>query len=357
MPTPIKVIDAPVAPTDGNTKQWDKLKAMRGEHNPPPEPEPVVAAAEPAAEPAKEPARDPDTGKFVAKEPAPETPPVVAKEPAKEPPPPTSPASVEVEIDGQKVQLSPELAEAFKKAEKTKVDTSAASDRERLKAELREELRAELQPPRKSQAELDAEAALAAAEAERNKPKKPDSKLLISDPDEYERQRDTYEEWRVNNAKDEVKRSIQTDAQKRDRDAAQSQEAAARQILTEQFYDAYPVLKDSADLVGPLLEQQFDALLSSGTLNKPLTARQKEDLKKTEFADVAGKATRRLVKLMNSGKTVVPPPPPPPNLAQSQSQPPAKPPTEKTEKPKDKYPTGSMSAALAERRNKMLANG
>lgn len=355
MPTPIKVIDVPSPATDGNTKQWDKLKAMRGEHAP--EPTPQVVAAELAPTPAAtEPApRDPATGKFVAKEP--EAAPVAATPPATPPAAPVAaPTSVEVDIDGQKVQLSPELAEAFTKAEKVKTDTSATSDRERLKAELREELRAELHP-QKSQAEIAAEAALAAAEAERNKPKKPDAKLLISDPDEYERQRDTYEEWRVNAAKDEVKRSIQTDTQRREQTQAQAQEVAARQILSEQFYDTYPVLKDSADIVGPMLETQFNALIASGVLNKPLSAREKEDLKKTEFADVASKATRRLVKLMNSGKAVVPPPAPPPALVQSASTPSAKPPVKVEPKSTDKYPPGSMSAALAERRAKQHATG
>lgn len=358
--------------TDGNTAQWEKVKEMRdqqaarerGETTGTPvqvigigdaAPEPAPTAAEP-----KEPLRDPATGQFVkatdgAPAPGQDSPP--AEAPKKAAPAPDSPTAREVEIDGVKVQLAPELADVFERAEKITKQTAAVNEKEQLKEEIRAELRAEMAPPAKSEAEIAAERALADAERAKNAPKKPEAKLLIENPEEYEKQRDAYEEWRTSEA---VRKANETrDSKEREQQAAMARanEKNAREVIRAEFYAAYPTLKDSADLVDVVMTTHFDELVASGKLKNAigLPAEERAKMKQALFAGIATTATKRLVKLMQGGKTVVPPPPPPPNLASSQPKTAAgqqepKPPKEEA---RTKYPKGSISAVLAERRAKL----
>lgn len=351
--------------SDGNTAQWDKLKAARQERGEPSPGTPVVVKGlEPAAPATPPPAenRDPETGQFTKKEAA-EPKPGTVTEPPAEPKPaeepskaaaPTTPAGEEVEIEpGVKVVLDPSLAAVFKKADEIKTATAATADREALKAELREELKKELAPPAstKTQAELDAEAAIKAAEeAEKNLPPEPDSSLLISDPDKYHRMNkergEAVRKLDADRVRAETKREVMADLQKQQATAAQDADVRARGILREQFYAAYPVLRASADLVDPILNDQFNAIMTSGKLARPMTPAEGETLKATEFADVAKKATVRLVKLKGEATKITTPPTPPPNLASSA---PAKAPAPKKPeepKPREKYPEGSVSRLL-----------
>jgi hypothetical protein len=251
------------------------------------------------------------------------------------------------------MHVAPELAEAFQKAERIKQDTAKVAEREQLKAELRSELKKEFAPV-KSEAELAAEAALRAAEEERTRPKKPDDNLMITDPVEWGKQREVYDEYRITKAKEDAKRETLASIQKSNADAVRQSEEQARGILREQFYSTYPVLKDSADIVDSMLKDQFDAVLASGKLVQPMTPAEAEALKKSEFADVAAKATKRLVKLMSAGKTAVPPPAPPPAVVQSQPAKVPAPKVEASDKPREKYPKGSVSSLLeAAKRAKM----
>lgn len=347
---------------DGNTSQWDKLKAMReaGGEKPTAAPEKPAeqtrnadgtfakvddaAAAEIAAA---------EAAKLAEAQAATLAAETAAAEAAKAATPPVDdgkPRSVEIEIDGQKVNVDPSLADAFSKAEKIKVDTTKATERDALKAELREELKAEFAPPPKTDAEKAADAALKAAEDAAKLPKKPDFKLMIDDPEEYQRQADVFDEARTAAAVAKAKAETLATIQQHQQDAARAGEEQARSILREQFFQAYPVLRDSAVVVDPILDAKFAEVVASGKLAKPLSAEAREALKATEFADVATKATREVVKLMNAGKKIAPPPAPPPTLV---STAPAKPKAEKKDAPpvvKEKYPKGSVSALLAERK-------
>jgi len=278
----------------------------------------------------------------------------VAAEAAKKTP--AAPTSVEIEIDGQKMSVAPEIADAFKKAEAIKKDSAAAEARAALKAEVLAEVRAELPPP-KTEAEKAADAAIAAAEAAAKLPKKPDSKLLISDPEEWQKQQDLYEEARINAATARVKAEIADKQQTDAKTAFAQREEAARRDLRDRFYIAYPSLKDSADIVDTVLNDKFNEVLASGKVNKPLTVAEGEELMRTSFADAATRATKKIVKVMNAGKSVVPPVAAPPALASSAPVHKAPPPVEEETKPKDRYPKGSVSASLAAvRARKLEAN-
>src|SRR5438876_2472672 len=286
-------------PTDGNASQWEKVKEMRERHaavvagGPAGTPIQVIGiepppAEEPPAPPAAEQPRNPD-GTFAAKES--EAAPAAAAPPKEEKPatPPAQPAAHEIIIDGVKVNLAPELADAFERAEKIKTDTAAATDREVLKSELREELKRELAPAPKSEAELAAEAALRAAEEAKNAPKEPSSQLLIENPDEWAKQNRAFDDYRLEKVRREAKEEALREVRARDATAAKDAEAHARAVVREQFYGNYPVLKDSADIVDIVLTKAMDDLVATGKLNRPLQPAEQEAMKKALFADVATK--------------------------------------------------------------------
>jgi hypothetical protein len=341
--------------------KWEQLQEMRKKNAP----------------------RDPETGKFVKDE----TPPVddtaalaaakaeadaaiaaqaaeaekaKAAEPAKvEPPAVTPPTSEEIEIDGQKISVDPSLAAAFKKAESIKTESIKVDERAALKAELAAELRAELAPKPKTEAELAAEKALADAQAKLNEPKMPEAKLMIDDPEEYNRRMQAYVDTVAKNARDSAKAEFSAEQAKTRQVNEVSERERARAVLNVQFYDQYPILKDSKLIVDRILEDQFNAVFASGKIAALKTVEEGEALKKSEFADAAAKATKEIVKLMAAGKRVAPPPPPPPTLAASAPAKSPAPPKQDTEKTtKERFPKGSVSASLAEvRARKMAASG
>lgn len=339
--------------------KWEQLQAMRKARDPETgkfvkqEKDEAAIAAQAAAVQAEQAALEQST-----QEP---TPPAVAAEPPTPPvtpPAPTPPTSEEIEIDGQKVSVDPTLAAAFKKAETIKKDVVKADERAALKAELAAELKAELAPPPKSEAMIAAEKAMADAAAEAAKPKMPDSKLMIEDPNEYNRQMQVYVDTVAKNARETAKAEFSAEQAKTQKVSQEQQLQQARQILRVQFYDQYPILKDSAALVDKILDDQFNGVFASGKLNNLKSPEEGEALKKTEFADAAAKATKEIVKLMAAGKKVAPPPPPPPTLAASAPAKSPAPPKTESDKPKERFPKGSVSASLAEvRARKMAANG
>src|SRR5262245_2159165 len=99
-------------------------------------------------------------------------------EPARE-----TPAGEEIEVEGVgKVRVDPSLAAAHRKATAIKQEAAKNAEREQLRAEVREELRAELQPPTAPAAPAVAEPAPLP-----KLPPPPDSALLITDPEEWQR--------------------------------------------------------------------------------------------------------------------------------------------------------------------------
>src|SRR5438128_989919 len=182
--------------------------------------------------------------------------------------------------------------------------------------------------------------------------KEPEAKLLIENPDEWAKQNRAFEDYRLEKVRREAKEEALREVRARDATAAKDAEAHARAVVREQFYGNYPVLKDSADIVDIVLTKAMDDLVATGKLSRPLQPAEQEAMKKALFADVATKATRRLVQLMSGGKKVAPPAEPPPAVVSSAPKKAAKPPAEEPAEVKPKYPKGSISAALAERRSK-----
>jgi hypothetical protein len=353
-----------------NTRMWDKLQRARGHATDgptpvtvvePPAPAPAAAAAPevtPPAPAATTPARGPD-GKFVAAAVVPppaEQPPVVEQPPVAAPVE-TPPETVEIEIDGQKMQVTPEIADAFKTAEKVQVDNAKAAERAALRAEIVAEVQASL-PPQKSKAELDAEAALAAAEAAAKALKKPDSTLMLSDPAEYDRQMDLYTEQRIkfaaDRAKAEAKAETLAEVSKQQNVHRASQEEQIRAALRDDFYAKYPTLKASEKIVDGLLTAKFDETqraFEKGEWKAPTTAKERDEVRAAAFADVAARGTREVLKIMQAGKQIAPPVAPPPNLvASAPTHAPAPKAPEPERKPEDKFRKGSLSAALAARK-------
>ena len=60
-------------------------------------------------------------------------------------------------------------------------------------------------------------------------------------------------------------------------------------------------------MVDGLLAEKFNEVLASGRLKKSLTPAEGEALKAESFADVAAKATRKIVGLMNAEKKIASP--------------------------------------------------
>lgn len=351
--------------------QWEKLRAARAQRDDTPAPPAATDQADvdsPAARALAETAtvhRD-AAGKF-AKAPD-ETPPAAVTPPVETPPaappaaaasetPPAAPKpddarpqSVEIELDGVRVAVDPSLAAAIEKADKVKKGLAAESDRETLKAELREELKKELTPAAPSADEL-ADRALQEAEKSLAAMKRPDSQLLVTDPDEYNRQMDLYLEQREKVAEARTEAKLTKVNRDRATSTQQATEAEARAVLNEQFYRAYPALRDSKRFVDTILDEKFAEVLASGKLAKPLTPPERETLKDEAFADVAAKATREVVRLTGAAKRIAPPTPPPALAASAPARPaPATPPTPK-EEVRTKYPKGSISALMHERRS------
>ena len=346
-----------MAEEDSNP-QWKKLQEMRKAKGEFVTPEPTSDSSPPPVDAKAESPRNAD-GTFAKAPPSaesvppaePAAPPIAAApiEPAA--PAGNLPQSVEIDIDGQKVSVDPLIAEAFQKAEKMKAASAKDAERAALRAEIIEEVKASLpaSPPPKSEAELAAERAI----AEAARLKMPDDKLMISDPAEYQAQMKLYIEQQVNAAKESTKAEIRAETQKDQQKFRATEEQRARDVLAEQFYNAYPIFRGKESLVNSILKDQFDAVIASGRLNKPLTAKEAEALKSEQFADAATKATRELVQLMRGAKTVVPPTPPPAVVSSAPVKAPAPPSAEPTKSREPKYPKGSVSALLAERKARL----
>jgi hypothetical protein len=268
-----------------------------------------------------------------------------------------TPTTVEVDIDGEKVQVPPELAAAFKKAEEVQAGASKDQERAKLKEEIRAELKDELTPV-KTEAEIAAERAIADAERKAKMPKMPDKALRIENPDEYDKQMEAYLDARDKLTRDSTKEEIHAEIGKRDAAEQKETEKRARIVVRNDFYTTYPVLKESSDIADVVLQEAIDGLVKSGKLKGLKPGPEADKIRAELFASAASTATRRIVKLLAAGKKVIPPSPPPPSLAQSASTNEKPPKKEETEQPKtarDRYPKGSVSASLAEVRKRKLA--
>jgi hypothetical protein len=330
--------------------QWDKLQEMR-ERRTDGGPVPEKAAGEVKLEPEVQAAADVPPVETPAEtpaavKPAGEAAPVVAK------PDDATSQAVEIEFDGQKMLIDPSLAAVLADADKTQKANAPNAERAAIVQDVLAAVEDRLPKP-KTAAELAADAALAEAEAESRLLKKPDAQLLISDLDEYERQRDLYEEQRVQRATDKTKREIAADTQRQNAANAAATDAQNRAILREQFYLMYPALKDSASVVDPVLDAQFTDVVKSGRAAAVKTAAEGEALKFAEFKMAAAEGAKAVLRVVRAARTVAPPPTPPPTLAASAPvKGPAAPKVEAPKPAKEKYPKGSVSSLLAERRAK-----
>lgn len=266
------------------------------------------------------------------------------------------PGTEAVEIDGKTVYVAPELAAAYREAEQGK----KAADEQAREDALADRLAARLQPQTapatnapKTSAETAAEKALADAEAEVAKlPPEPDPSLWINDPAAAQKQTE------IRNkavAALEVKKAL-AERDLRDATAARETkaqndaqlEAQAREVLGNQFYEQYKVLAEPATrkLVDVLLEAKWNEIRQRLITNPPKTKAEGDALKKKCFIDVAAEATKQIVAIRQQGSNAAPPPPLP-NLNTSRTRDPGKKVTPPVEKPKEKFPAGSVSAMLA----------
>lgn len=263
------------------------------------------------------------------------------------------PGTEEVEIDGKKVFVAPELAAALRASEQDTTPPPPVIDPKKIADDVIAQLDDRL-PKRKTQAELDADAALAAAANDKPVPM-PDANLAVTDPAKYNEQLQAHiDDKAARAAQKAIADRDAKDAEARKTtaaDEAKRQEAWAREQLGIQFYRQFKVLGDDTDIkeiVDGMLNKKLDEVIASGALQKKLTPAEGEALKMKAFNEVAAAATKKIVKLRGT-PTAAQAPTPPPTLATSTAanKGPAKPPKAPASKPKEKYPTGSVSAMLA----------
>lgn len=380
-------------PSDGNTSQWDKLKAMRSKRDGEPDRDPAtgkfVAPEKVIEEQKRLEAGEPIGGKVVTLDTPPETPddddddddddetppadppiataPPVDAPPADTPPVAAAPPGTEaVEIDGKTVYVDPSLAAAYRSNEARKTAAKDDETHQKLVDDVAKRVVETLPPPAapassttiitgpKSPAEVAADKALADALAAQPAAR-PSSSLQLSNPDEYDRQMESHI---ADTARIASQRAL---AEKDARDAVTAREANARtdaareaqakDILAQRFYGEYKVLDTPANrkLVDPMLTQRWEAIKERLRTNPPKSPQEGEALRVREFESIAAEATRAIVDIRGpGGNAPATPPTAPPvlttsNRATRQKAAPTPPP----EKPREKYPTGSVSAMLA----------
>ncbi len=372
--------DENVKPTDGNAKQWDKLQAMRrasGTALTDENGKPNDAAATPGNEQrATKEEIEAEQQRLMAGQPiggdddgdddgddgddgdGEETVQVAAherKKPEVKKPEEKAPDGCEwVEIDGNRVAVDASLAAAYRESETVRATATAEAQNDQLVERIVERVTATL-PKAPTPAEAAATRAVETAAEEPLKHPFPDSKLAISDPDAYNAALQAHiDEKSERAAARAVADKDARDAAARQTtqtEAARQQEAWAREQLGIQFYRQFKVLDDASvkPLVDVMLQKKFDEVISSGALSKPLPPKEAETMKMRAFNAVAAEATRAIVKLRGqSGATPPAAAPEPPKVVTGQAN---KGPRAKTAappvKPKEKYPTGSVSAMLA----------
>lgn len=270
--------------------------------------------------------------------------------------PAAPPGTEAIELDGKTVYVAPELAQAFRDAETAKVDARKDAEADALVDRVAAKVKEALPPlpVAKTQAELDAERALADAEAAVEKHPMPDAKLQISDPEAFASQLKAH----IDEKTERSAKLALAEQRKRDEAAAasarQANEARAEEVAREQlgiqFYGKFKVLNDAATkpLVDVLLQRKWDEVKERLKTNPPKTAAEGEAFKKKCFDEVAADATRQIVAIRQQGAAAPQPPAPePPKVASSRAPTPRATPAEPPKKEREKYPAGSMSAMLA----------
>jgi hypothetical protein len=259
----------------------------------------------------------------------------------------STPTSVEIDIDGQKIAVAPEIAAAFKQAEAIKVNADRAAEREQLAADVAERVKRDLTPPPKTEAELAAERAL----AEASRVKMPDAKLMLDNPDEYNKQMAAFVEQQNTLTREQTLAEVARTQAATTQQNKLSAELAARKVVRDRFYESFPSFKGSEAICDTVLEEKLQEILKSGRLSKgPLPLEEANALMNEAFADVATRATRKIVGVMHAGKKIAPPSTPPPTLVSGQPAKSPAPPKVETPAPREKFPKGSVSALLAARK-------
>lgn len=377
--------DENVKPTDGNTKQWDKLQKMRkasgtnltnddGTAAASPGSEQRASAEEIKAEQERLQSGEPvggderedagdddgDDGDDDGETPEPEK--VVVKEHERKKPeqktatPKPRDGFEFVEIDGKQVEVDASLAAAYRDAETNRASAATQQQHQQLVDDIVTKVTAQL-PKQPTAADAAAAAAVKPVEEELKHPY-PDSNLAISDPTEFNKQLQAHIDEKTTRA---AQKAI---ADKEARDAAahqtQQQASSAQQIawakeqLGIQFYRQFKVLDDPAvrPLVDVLLNKKFDEVLASGAVAKPLPPKEAEAMKLRAFNDVAAEATRSIVKLRGTASSPTPAEAPPNLNTSSPTTGQKKKVTPPKETSKKAFPTGSVSAMLRAHQDK-----
>lgn len=374
-------------PTDGSTKQWDKLQRMRqasGTALTKPDGTPNDAAATPgseqrataeeikaeqerlqAGEPVGGDTADDDTDTDDVEEETPEEPEKVVvaaherTKPKPKEPEEKAPAGTEwVEIDGNRIAVDAALAAAYRDSTAALATETQNADRQQLVDDIVTRVTEKLPKPEAATppnpADVAVKAAVAAIDAEPWQHPMPTSKQQLENQDEYDKQLEAH----IDEKADRKARKAVAEKEARDAaaananraDAARQQEAWAREQLGIQFYRQFKVLDDPdiKPLVDVLLNKKFDEVVASGAVNKPLPPKEVEAMKMRAFNDVATAATRQIVKLRGkTGAAAAPAPEPPKVVTGSPNKGPARAPKAPPEKAREKFPSGSVSAMLA----------
>jgi hypothetical protein len=391
--------DENVKPTDGSTKQWDKLQKMRRASGTALTNDDGTPAGAAAAEPGNDTARataeqiaeeqrrlqagepvggaeppaeadDDDDDDETDDEPdgedeTPEPEKVVVKEHERTKPaakvaaPKPRPGFEFIEMDGKQVEVDASLAQAFREAESAKVTAATVAKDDQLVDKIVERVTAKL-PPAPTPA--DAVAAKPVVDEPFKHPM-PSQKLAIENPEEYDKQlADHIEEKTERKAAKAI-----AEKEARDAAAAQTQAAAtsqqqiawAKEQLGIQFYRQFKVLDDPAvkPLVDVLLNKKFDEVIASGQFAKPVPPKEAEAAKLAAFNAVAAEATRSIVKLRGTATPSASAETPPRVVTGSAGRGPKAKPTPPPEKPREKFPTGSVSSMLKAHQDKKAGRG
>src|SRR5437667_1737904 len=148
-----------------------------------------------------------------------------------------APTTAEIEIDGKKVSVSPEIAAAYKKAEDAQVQLRKDAEKRQERQELVDAVRSAMPAPATP-------APAVAAPAPAATIKLPDEALLISDPKRYNLElAEVIARVKAEATRDAVAQS--------ERKRGESTAAAARVALNREFYETYPDFKDVPEMITP----------------------------------------------------------------------------------------------------------
>jgi hypothetical protein len=241
---------------------------------------------------------------------------------------------VEIDVDGQKVKVSPNIAKAFEDQKKAGITPpGTASDLDRIKNEI---IAAVQQTAQQQGQTVTKEQAAEAAEDALDELELPSHELMIKDPEKYNEELRKVLAKGLHTAKTQARAEFDADVQKR---IQVHQVEANKQALKAQFYEKYPEFKGDEEFVDPILGAKWEEVTRSGRVQKMTVP--------DAFREIAVEATQKMVKMLQRGKRFAAEAIP--NLEGSSPKKPAPPPQVDAKKDDDEdsdIPTRSLSHAI-----------